>query len=98
MACGIPVISTTGGALPELLGQSGLLVPPADSRALAKAIAQLCDDPELAQKLGKAGRQRVIAHFTWEAAARKTLETYYRVMDDYRRSNMSAAAPPMSHS
>ncbi len=85
MACGVPVISTTGGALPEVVGDAGLLVPPADHRLLARAIAQLCDHPELAAKLGRAGYQRVMAHFTWQAAARKTVAIYQRTIDDYRQ-------------
>jgi len=38
MACGVPVVSTTGGALPEVVGNAGIVVPPADSDALAKAM------------------------------------------------------------
>ena len=45
MACGVPVISTTGGALPEVVGDAGLLVPPADPAALAAAIRRLLDHP-----------------------------------------------------
>ena len=84
MACGVPVISTTGGALPEVVGDAGLLVPPADHRALARAISDLCDHPHKAQCLGAAGYQRVLRHFTWEAAARKTVDIYRQVIRDYR--------------
>lgn len=85
MACGVPVISTTGGALPEVVGDAGLLVPPGDHAALAKAIAMMCDDPQLAGKLGQAGYERVMAHFTWQAAALRTVAAYRRTIDDYRR-------------
>lgn len=91
MACAVPVISTTGGALPELVGPTGLQVPPADPRALAKAIALLCNHPELAQKLGQEGYLRVANHFTWEQAARKTLATYYKIIEAYPTTN---SAPP----
>jgi glycosyltransferase involved in cell wall biosynthesis len=84
MACGVPVISTTGGALPEVVGDAGMLVPPRDHRALAGAIDHLCRHPEKAQALGRAGYQRVLRHFTWEAAARKTVAVYRQVIDDYR--------------
>ena len=84
MACGIPVISTTGGALPEVVGDTGLLVPPADHQALAKAIDQFCKYPEKAKESGRSGYQRVLRHFTWEAAARQTVAVYRRVIDDYR--------------
>jgi glycosyltransferase involved in cell wall biosynthesis len=82
MACGVPVISTSGGALPEVVGNAGMLVPPADSRALGKAISLLLDNPEYARTLGQAGFDRVRTHFTWEQAARKTAAAYYRAIHD----------------
>lgn len=92
MACGVPVISTTGGALPEVVGDAGLLVPPGDPRALAEAIALVCDNPQRAQALGRAGYERVMAHFTWTAAARKTAAVYRRTIDDYRRLALPESA------
>lgn len=85
MACGVPVISTTGGALPEVVGDAGLLVPPADPAALARAIEALYDRPGLAAELGAAGRRRVLSQFTWERAAQRTAAVYREVIDDYRR-------------
>ena len=85
MACGVPVISTTGGALPEVVGDAGILVPPADPAALAKAIRDVLTDPKLAKKLSTAGYQRVQNHLTWHAAARKTVDAYQRVINDYRK-------------
>ncbi len=76
MACAVPVISTTGGALPEVVGKAGLLVPPADDQALANAILTILQQPQLAQKLGQAGYQRVHQHFTWMKAAQKTVAVY----------------------
>ena len=61
MACAVPVISTTGGALPEVVGDAGILVPPADHEALAAAITGLLDDPERATALGEKGFKRVQA-------------------------------------
>lgn len=84
MACGVPVISTTGGALPEVVGNAGRLVPPADHQSLAAAIESVCSDSNLAQALGRAGYDRVMTHFTWEAAARKSVDVYRQVIDDYR--------------
>jgi glycosyltransferase involved in cell wall biosynthesis len=85
MACGVPVISTTGGALPEVVGDAGVLVPPADHRALAVAISDLLDRPEKARELGRAGVKRVQAHFTWKRAAEKTVATYREVIRDHGR-------------
>lgn len=76
MACGVPVISTSGGALPEVVGDAGIIVPPADSSALAEAIKGLLDNPEKATALGKAGLKRVHGHFTWEKAAQATVGVY----------------------
>jgi glycosyltransferase involved in cell wall biosynthesis len=80
MACGVPVISTTGGALPEVVGDAGWLVPPADPEALAAAIATLLDHPEQAAALGRAGFQRVQREFTWHRAAQRTVDAYREVM------------------
>jgi glycosyltransferase involved in cell wall biosynthesis len=85
MACAVPVISTTGGALPEVVGDAGILVPPENSNALSKAISDLLDNPELAGRLGQAGYKRVYQHFTWRRAAEKTVETYREAIDGHRR-------------
>ncbi len=84
MACGIPVISTTGGALPEVVGDAGILVPPANADALTRAIIDIMDHPDLARRLGAAGHQRVQQHLTWNAAARKTVEVYRKAINDHR--------------
>ncbi len=80
MACGVPVISTTGGALPEVVGDAGLLVPPADPQALARAIETLLDNPDEACRLGEAGYRRVQRHFTWRRAAELTVAAYREVL------------------
>ncbi|MGP8060343.1 MAG: glycosyltransferase family 4 protein [Acidimicrobiales bacterium] len=84
MACGVPVVATTGGALPEVVGrdnETGLLVPPDDPGALAAAIGRLLDDPGLRARLGAAGRERVLGRFTWKVTARGTAECYQALMD-----------------
>jgi len=80
MACGTPVIATTGGALPEVVGDAGILVPPADADALAAAIRQLLNDRQAQRQMGEAGTKRVREQFNWEQAARKTLDVYREVM------------------
>lgn len=82
MACGLPVVATTAGALPEVVedGRNGILVPPRDAYALAGAIERLLRDDELRRVMGEKGRRRVERHFTWEQAARKTLEVYQEVL------------------
>jgi len=76
MACAVPVISTTGGALTEVVGDAGLLVPPADDSALEKAIITLLDNPGMCHKLAKSGYERVIRNFTWENTALATANVY----------------------
>jgi glycosyltransferase involved in cell wall biosynthesis len=76
MSCGAPVVSTTAGALPEVVGDAGILVPPADSAALARAIAGLMENPQRLKELSVLGRKRIIEQFSWKDAARKTAEVY----------------------
>jgi glycosyltransferase involved in cell wall biosynthesis len=69
MAMRKPVVATTAGGLPELVqnGETGILVPPGDSDALARAVSSLLPDSARCRQLGEAGRARVAAHFTVEA-------------------------------
>jgi glycosyltransferase involved in cell wall biosynthesis len=79
MACATPLVATTAGALPEVVGPDGetaLHVSPGDPEALAAAIGRLLDDPALAARIGAAGRQRVVEHFTWRAVAEATARWY----------------------
>lgn len=85
MACGVPVISTTGGALPEVVGNAAYLVPPGDSPALAKAIVTLLDNHELRASLAEAGLKRVKGSLTWDHAAKKTVAVYEEEIHAYRR-------------
>jgi glycosyltransferase involved in cell wall biosynthesis len=83
MACGVPLIATTGGALPEVAGPSGvsaLLVPPDDPDALARAIGAVLSDEVLRHRLGDAGRRRVAERFTWPVTARATAEQYLELL------------------
>jgi glycosyltransferase involved in cell wall biosynthesis len=82
MACGLPVVATTAGALPEVVddGKCGILVPPRDHHALAGALKRLLSDKALRQTMGKEGRERVERLFTWEEAARRTLDVYREVL------------------
>lgn len=86
MACGVPLISTTGGALPEVVGKAGILVPPADSDSLAREIIFLLNHPEQRNKMAKAGVERVNAIFNWTSAAKEMVEIYREAIDGYRRS------------
>jgi glycosyltransferase involved in cell wall biosynthesis len=84
MACGTPVISTSGGALPEVVGEAGIIVPPGDTGALESAILYLLDHPEKRRELGQAGLRRVESAFTWRHAAQKTVDVYREAIDAHR--------------
>jgi glycosyltransferase involved in cell wall biosynthesis len=86
MAMEIPVISTNISGIPELIDdhQSGLLVPAQDEQALAEAIATLFDQPELADRLGKAGREKVVAEFEIEKNARQVLSIFKQYLSNIR--------------
>ena len=84
MACGVPLVATTGGALPEVVGRDGttaLLVPPGDAGALADALVRALGDEALRRRLGRAGRRRVLERFTWAATAAGTVEQYRALVD-----------------
>ncbi len=72
MALGVPTIGTDAAGPKEIIvdGESGLLVPPKDPEALARAIASIHDDPQLATRLGRAGRERIIEHYDSRIGAR----------------------------
>ncbi|HVN70878.1 MAG TPA: glycosyltransferase family 1 protein, partial [Desulfomonilia bacterium] len=84
MACKVPVISTTGGALPEVVGDAGVLVPPGDARALESAIVDLLDNPGKRALLAEAGFDRVRKNFTWHNTAKQVVEVYREALVAHR--------------
>jgi glycosyltransferase involved in cell wall biosynthesis len=101
MACGVPLVATTGGALPEVVGaddDTALLVPPGDPEALAAAIGRALDDDALRARIGAAGRQRVIERWTWRHTAVGTVEHYRALLAETahiqaRRPGGAGSAP-----
>jgi glycosyltransferase involved in cell wall biosynthesis len=83
MACGTPVVAATAGALPEVVGEAGLLVPPTDLSALADAVVRVLTDPALRAQLRERGLVRA-QRFTWERTARATYAVYREVYDESR--------------
>ena len=89
MASGVPLVATTGGALPEVAGTDGetaLLVPPDDPGALAAALLRALRDARLRARIGAAGRKRTLEKFTWPVTARLTADQYRVLLDGRRRS------------
>ena len=88
MACGVPLVTTTGGALPEVVGEdgvTGMLVPPGDAGELASAIVRVLSEKELAARLADNARKRVLERFTWQACAAATADHYRWVIEDQQR-------------
>lgn len=81
MCCKTPVVSTTAGALPEIVGDAGILVAPADTRALVEAISGLLDNPSRCRELGEKGHRRVINMFNWKNTALQTAEVYREAIE-----------------
>lgn len=86
MACGVPLISTSGGALPEVVGDAGIIVPPADANALAREIIFLLNNSEQRKKMAQAGIDRVDSIFNWTKAADDMVEVYREAIDGYGRN------------
>lgn len=80
MACGVPVISTDGGALPEVVGDAGLVVPAKSIDALEEAIDALLQDPAWREQLGASGKQRIDDSFCWDVCAGEMVDYYREVL------------------
>ena len=95
MACEAPVIATTAPAFPEVVdhGETGWLVPPRNSPALADAIRMLMADPGLRARLGKAGRQAICERFQWRRAAQQTLDVYELLLGRREAAEERAVVP-----
>jgi glycosyltransferase involved in cell wall biosynthesis len=82
MACAAPLVTTDAGALPEVVGpDAGLRVRAGDVGELTAALRQVLDCPALGERLGCAGRRRVLENFTWRTTARRTADWYAQVLE-----------------
>jgi glycosyltransferase involved in cell wall biosynthesis len=90
MSCEVPVAASRVGGLPEIVDDGvGGLFEPADPASLARKVIELLSDPELADR-GRAGRARVVAHWSNDRLARRHLEIYQDLLD--RRTARPAAS------
>jgi len=78
MACETAVVASRVGGIPEVVadGETGLLVPPDDPASLAEALNALVRDPGRAAAMGRAGRERAVGEFSWDAVAAQTAALY----------------------
>ena len=92
MSCGVPLVATTGGALPEVAGADGetcFLTAPGDSEELAATIRTALADPDARARVGAAGRQRVIDRWSWRHTAIATVEQYRALLAETDRTRRS---------
>lgn len=86
MACRVPVIGSTCGAIPEVIADAGLVFPEGDAEALANALRQMITDEALRERLAVAGLARV-AQYSWEMVAQKTHNLYCQVLNKQTESS-----------
>lgn len=80
MACGVPVIGSDSGAIPEVIAGAGLIFPEGDMRQLADHIRQLLHDPDRAKQSEQQGLARVMSTYTHEQIAKSTAQIYHSMV------------------
>jgi glycosyltransferase involved in cell wall biosynthesis len=91
MAAGIPLVASDIGALRDVVGNGGVLVPPGDAQALASAVGRLLDDPDARQRLSAAARATA-DRFRWERVAARHLDFLHRLAESAASEEGDAAA------
>lgn len=81
MASGMPIVASNVSAIPEVVGDAGILVPPRDSEALAGALQLLAEDPAMRVELGERGRNRVRRHYSWDKVMPQVIGIYEEAID-----------------
>lgn len=79
MACGVPVVGSTCGEIPNVIGDAGLIFPEEDVPALRERLQRLQQNPQLRRRLAEAGRRRVLERFTQARIAAETVAVYRRL-------------------
>lgn len=93
MACGVPVVGSTCGELPNVIGPAGLVFPENDVAALADHLRALWQDPGLRADLAARGRARVLAYYTQQQVARATVAAWRSVAEAPAQVSRTAARP-----
>lgn len=81
MSCGVPVIGSNSGAIPEVIGDAGLIFKEGDSLSLREALQRYATDSDLRRRMGRVGRERVLNHYTHQQIAAAHVEFFSRVLE-----------------
>jgi glycosyltransferase involved in cell wall biosynthesis len=81
MACGVPVVGSDCGEIPNVIGDAGLVFPEGNAEALRACLTRLMRDPDLWSDLARRGRERVLNHFTQKRIAAETVAVYRKLVD-----------------
>ena len=87
MACGVPLISTSGGALPEVIKDTGIIIPPKNSKEIYNSIDLLLSSPDMAKELSEKALKRVSSKFSWEKIAKKLEKVYLKEIEIFKHAN-----------
>jgi glycosyltransferase involved in cell wall biosynthesis len=80
MSCEVPVVGSSSGEIPRVIGDGGRVFPEGDENALAQCLREILDNPSVRTDVGRRGRQRVLDHFTQAQVAHETVEFYRRML------------------
>ena len=87
MACGVPLISSSGGALPEVIKDTGIIIPPKNVKEIYNSIDFLFSSPHSAKELAKKGLLRANSKFSWAAIAKQLEKVYYKEIEIHKHAN-----------
>ena len=87
MACGVPLISSSGGALPEVIKDTGIIIPPKNVKEIYNSVDYLLSSPHIAKELAEKGLQRANSKFSWTAIAKQLEKVYYKEIEIHKHAN-----------
>ena len=87
MACGVPLISSSGGALPEVIKDTGIIIPPKNVKEIYNSVNFLLSSPKSAKELAEKGLQRANSKFSWTAIAKQLEKVYYKEIEIHKHAN-----------
>ena len=87
MACGVPLISTSGGALPEVVKDTGTIIPSKSTKEIFNTIDFLLSSPDKAKELSEKALERARSKFSWETIAKKLEKVYFKEIEIFKHAN-----------